>query len=321
MTTEANGIFQADLLIRHALLQGIKELRANAWLQDYVLMWAKQDELTAGLYGQKEIEAFKKWFQNQKIAVITPGTLVPIKSPAVTIALVSSAEEDNTLADTHYVPQEDVPQAEAPWPDLTAKFTPTYTLADGTIVLPPDVASAIVVFPGMVIMDAQGTPHEIVSVENETTLKIEAGMPLDFRNATLRAGSPAYVQTLHSAKFKESYQIGCHVDGEPAQLIYLHSLVVFLLLWGREELLEGRGFEKSSFSSTDFTREQYFAVETEFNRYISLSGTVQHCWPARRLQKLTGVTPRLKVIGAGNLPPDMQPTKDQLWIGDKDSVG
>lgn len=315
-TTEALGVFQADLLIRHALLQGIREVRATDWLIDAVMRSLKFDDLTEKNYGQKEIEGFKKWVRGQEIAVVTPGKLDGLRSPCVTIALVSSNEEDNTLADTHYKPQEDA--LDAAWPNLTEPFTPIFQNAT-TLVLPASVT--IPVFPGMVIVDAAGTPHEILTVTTGNVVTIEDGPKANFNGAVLRGGSPAVIQTLESAKFRETFQIGCHVDGEPLQLIYLHSLVVFILLWGRESLLEGRGFEKSTFSSTDFVREQYYSIETEFNRFISITGTVQHCWPKRRHQKLTGIKIFPKPIGSGNLPSEAGDLDEQMWIGDQDSIG
>lgn len=314
--SEATGIFQADLLIRYAVLQGIRELRANDWLQDYVMRGVTLDGLTADKYGQNEVEAFKKWFRNQEIAVMTIGSKADIKSPCVTIALVSSNEDENTLADKHYQTQEDVP--DAAWPDLTSPFTPTFSSAT-TLVLPASVT--IPVFPGMVIVDAAGGIHEILEVRSGNVVTIAAGPVANYNGATLRSGSPSTIQTLESAKFRETFQIGCTVEGESGQLIFLHSLIVFILLWGREDLLEGRGFEKSTFSSADFAKDQYFATENHDVRYISISGTVQHCWPKRRFQKIAGIVPRLTPIGSGHLPPDMQPVSEQLWIGDQDSVG
>lgn len=320
-TTEATGIFQSDILIRHALLAGFRDLRANQWLLDYVCAGLRQDELTNRTYGQKEIDALKKWFNSTEIPVIVYGSLVDVKSPAVTIALVSSTEDENTLGDIHYTPQEDV--ADAPWPALSEPFSARFDPLTGRVTVP--VAITTDIFPGMVIVDAAGVAHEILDVEDERVFTIADRAVVDFRGAVLKAGSPSTLQTLESAVFREQYQIGCHVSGEPLQLIFLHTLVVFVLLRGRQVLLEARGFEKSNFSSSDFSKNEFFQVENAWTRYIALNGIVRQAWPKFRFEKLTGIKTAIKVIGAGHLPPESRPPSTQLWMGDlddeNDSVG
>jgi hypothetical protein len=302
------------MLIRHAILASFKDMRANDWLLDYVAQGLLQDDLTKDVYGQKEIDGLKKWFKNTEIPVLVSGSLVDVKAPAVTIALVSSNEQENTLGDVHYVPQEDVQTG--PWPDLTPKFDAIFDPPSGLVTIP--IGIAIQIFPGMNIMDAQGRPHEILDVTSDRVFTIAPGVPFDFRGATIRSGSPATLQTLESAAFTETYQIGCHVGGEPLQLIFLHSLLVFMLKRGNQVYLEGRGFEKSTITSADFAKNEYYNVENAWTRYISITGTVRTTWPKFRTQKITGVVPYIAVSGAGNLPPDSQPAKEQLWIGDKD---
>lgn len=312
--TEATGIFQSDMLIRHAILAGFKDLRANDWLLDFVCQGLNQDNLTSDIYGQKEILALKNWFLKTEIPVIVNGSLVGVKSPSITCALVSSNEQENTMGDVHYVPQEDV--VDAPWPDLTPKFDPVFDVATGKVTLP--IIITVGIFPGMNIIDAQGLAHEILSADDDHVFYIAPGTPQDFRGATIRAGSPAMLQTLESAAFTETYQLGCHVEGEPLQLIFLHSLLVFVLKRGNQVYLEGRGFEKSTISSTDFAKNEYYNVENAWSRYVSITGTVRSTWPKFRYQKITGVNSYIAITGAGNLPPDSQPPKSETWIGDKD---
>jgi len=315
--TEATGIFASDLLIRHAILQGFKELRANDWLLDFVCQGLKQDLLTKDIYGQKEIDALRNWFLRTNIPVICYGRLGDVEAPSVTINLQNSDEDQNTIGDIHYTPQEDVEGL--PWPDLSDHFSPSFVPATGVVTVPVSVTADI--FPGMVIIDAQGRPHEILTVESDRVFTIASGTPIDFRGATLRAGSPNTIQTLESALFKETYLIGCNVNGEPLQLIFLHSIICFVFLWGRETLLEGRGFEKSSFTSSDFAKNMSYDQENIWTRYVTLTGSVRQCWPKRRFAKITGLKTRIRPIGSRLLPPDSQPPADQSWIGEDDSIG
>ena len=327
--SEVTGIFASDQLIRHALLQGIKEIRASPWLLDAVLAGMRSDDLTSGVYAAGEIAAFKKFVLKTEFPVFVASRLGPVETTCITINLQTSSEAENTTSDTHYTSQEDVDvdsesDAGGDWPDLTAKFTPAFDASTGTLTLPVEITQDI--FPGMVIMDAQGQPHEILTSTAERVCTIAVGPRVDFRGATLRGGSPSQLQTLESAVFNETYLIGCHVQGEAQLLTILHSLVVFILLWGRESLLEGRGFECSSFSSTDFAKNQSYEAESVWSRYVSLSGKVRHAWPKRRSQKVAGVKMGLYPSDSGNLPSDMAPADEQSWMGsqdilDRDSIG
>jgi hypothetical protein len=314
--TLATGITQGDLIVRHAILQAFKEFRANDWLLDYICAGIAQDTLTKDLYGQKEIALLKSWFKKTEIPVICYARLGDPEAPSVTINLVSSSEDKNTLADLHLSTQEDVP--DGPWPDLTPVFTPLFNPTTGLVTLPTSLA--VEIYPGMVIMDTQGQSHEILTVSTPRTFTIETGKAIDFSRATIRSGSPSTLQTLESATFNEQYLIGCHAAGEPQQLIFLHSIVVFALLWGREALLEARGFDNTHFSSSDFTKNQPFDVENVWSRYITLSGVVRNTWPKRRFQKITGVNTYVRPIGSKHLPSEAGATRDNNWIGDLDNI-
>ena len=323
--TSALGIFPSDLVIKKAIEAGISELRANAWLQDYVFAGLNQDDLTSPFYGQKDINQFKSWFQNTDIKVYHNVRLGEPTTPSVTINLVNSTEEENSLSDLNWDQvQEDVPlPSSGPglWPPLTSPFTPIYTVTTGQLVLPASVTVGLYV--GMVIVDNYGKVYPIQDVLDNQTVVIQSGLVSDFTNSTVRAATPAITQTIEMCMMKETYLIGCHALGEAAHLVYLHSLIMFVLLRGRQFFLEGRGLERTYLSSTDFSKSNDFESENVYSRYISLSGYVRHAWPKFRYQKITGVTTQIIIDELQNLPANAGPVKDNLWIGlaDKDSLG
>lgn len=96
------GIVQGDILIRTAIIAGIKDMRANPGLLDYAFQWLPKDPLTAGTYGMKTLDKAKEWFLRYDIPVTLDVRLDKAKSPLVTITLAESAEESNTLGDIHY---------------------------------------------------------------------------------------------------------------------------------------------------------------------------------------------------------------------------
>lgn len=309
-----SGIFQSDILIRHALLEGIRQLRANPWLLNSVTLGLTQDPLTKDVYGKKDVDALTAWFRKTNIAVYIAANYQDVQLPSVTIALISSSEAENTTGDIHYTTEEDIEAGE--WPDLTAKFTPDYDSNTGTVLVPNHLGANI--FPGMNLIDATGTAYEIYEVPDTSTLKIDPNHQLDLNGCTVRSGSPTQIQTLESATFNETYSIGVHVGGEPIQLVYLHSIITFILLWGRQTLLEGRGFQRATFSSSDFAKNEGLGPEGAFSRYISVSGSVMNTWPKARFDRVQGVIGRIKPIGSENLPEQLGPPEDAVWPGEND---
>lgn len=315
----ATGIVQSDLLIRHAIIEGIRQLRANPWLLDYIWSWQKYDSLTKNKYGQKEIDQAKKWFLSTEIPVFLYGLQENIQSPSVTIQLSNAEPEHVTLGDIHYTPSIEVDHPTEQWPPLTAPLNPVYDNSAGKIVLPED--PGIIIVPGLKMVLSNGTAYEIQKVDSNTVFYIEEGLVVDLKDSVIKSNSAKVLLPLESMMYKETYIIGCHVNTEPAHLLYLYSIIAFVLLWGKEELLEARGFAKSFFNASDFGKNEAFQVENMWARYINLTGTVQHIWPKQFVGKIDGIEiSALKVIGGENVPSPLDPN-ELMWIGDKDSIG
>lgn len=321
--TSALGIAQSDLIIKKALEAGIAELRANQWILDYVMASQNFDDLTSSTYGQQDINNFKKWFLATDIKTYINVRIGDVTAPCVTVNLVSSTAQELTLSDLGPDPvQEDVPvTANGPglWPALTPTFTPQYTVTTGQLLLPASVQ--VELFPGMVIVDGIGKVWPIQDVLDNQTVVIQSGVVTNFTNSTVRAATPSIVQTIESQVFRESYLIGCHAQGEPAHLVYLYSVILFVLLRGQQFFLEARGLERLEFSATDFAKTPDFDVENVYSRYINMSGYVRHSWPKFRYQKITGLTTQVIMLGMANVPADAQPASEQLWVGEKDILG
>lgn len=317
MTTEAIGIHQSDVIIRTALVAAIADLRANPWLLDYVFASLPRDDMTMKDYGEKEVQRAKEWFMKTNIPVYMAPRLDEAKIPCISIKLMESSEDIVTLGDIHYQEKED---NDSQWPALTASFTPErYNSATGIMVVSQQVQDALVIAPGMVVVDNIGKAHEILEVNADGSFTIPQGTVADFRNSVIKGAKPSYVTRLESVGYREVYQIGVHVSGEPVYLTWLHSIIVFILLRYKQTLLEARGLERTVFSSSDFDKNDMFEAEMVFSRYISMTGYVRQYWPKGSEPKLTSFNPfPLRVIGGDKLPegdPD-----DSLWVGDQDTL-
>jgi len=319
--TEPMGVFQSDIIIRTMIVAAIADMRANPWLLDYVFASLPRDALTLKDYGENEVSRAKEWFAKTEIKVLL-GARVPDGDPppvCVSIHMLSSSEQENTLADVHHKPSEDT---EALWPALSAKFDPvSYSAATGIMVLPATVTDNMTVATGMVIVDRSGRSHPVLDVLSENTIVIKSGTIADFHECFVKSAQPSLVASLESASFKEAFAIGCHCVGEAVHLTYLHSVIVFAFLRYRQALLESRGFERSFIESGDFKLEAEFLPEIFFSRYINLAGYVRQYWPKSFSRKVLSFDAGIRVTDGENAPIETSGgTTDELsWIGEQDS--
>lgn len=318
MTTEALGVHQSDVIIRTAIVAALADLRANPWLLDYVFASLPRDDRTMKDYGEKEVQRAREWFLKTNIPVFMVPRLDESKVPCITIKLMESSEAEVTLGDVHYKPQED---NDAQWPALSPVFTPErYNSATGIVAVSQQVQDALVVAPGMVLVDNVGKTHEILEVFRDGSFSIKQGTVADFRNSVIKGSKPAFVTQLESVAYRETYQIGVHVAGEPVYLTWLHSIMVFVLLRYKQALLEARGFERSTFSSSDFDRNEVSETEFVFSRFLSITGYVHQYWPKAVNPKITSFNPQsVKVLCTDGELTEVD-SEDVLWITDSDTL-
>jgi hypothetical protein len=299
LKTEALGVFQADLIIRSALLLAIKDLRKNPYLLDYCFASLPADAETAKEYGTEQVKKAKEWFQKTEIRVALNVNMNVDKFPCISISLMNSSEVEGegTLADTHYQPREDNDQN---WPILVGPLSPTgYDPVTGTLTFKTADLNQVVLAAGMIVVDKLGKQYEILESPTDNTVTIKPGLVNDFSNMVIKPAFPSFVTSLESTVFRETYAIGCHVDSEAVNLIYLHSIVVFALLRYKQSLLEARGFERSTLSSTDLRRDDETLPEVIYSRYIQITGAVRQYWPKITSPKINSVFVDAKAANDG----------------------
>lgn len=322
-TTKSLGIHQSDIVIRTALLAGIRDLRANPWLLDYCFASLAQDTLTNTLYGKNEIGKAKDWFLKHNIDVSLDVQLQKASFPVVTITLLSSVEDDTTLADIDPEVEEDLDHEVL---TIAGPFTPTkYDTTTGYITLPEGTGDGVILAAGMVLADRFGNEYPITDVPDDLTIVIAPNTIADLGGATIRAATPAQRIALEGSWFQESYRLGVHVQGEPIYVVYLDSIVRFVLLRYRQRLLESRGFESSTVNAADLVKNEGLEVENTYSRYLTINGRVRNYWPKDVMQKFVGFSTQFQVSGAGKVPvtdiPEGETTAVLNWIGDEDSLG
>lgn len=285
--TKIRGIAQTDLILRSAIKAALEDIRRNPYLFDYMFAQLLQDELTNKEYGVNVINRAKEWFLKTDIPVFMDTHVNAVKFPCVVIKMVSSNETEKTVGDVDgTAPYEKV---DFKWDNLVPPFNPvSYDALTGIMTLPESVVNALFIVAGMVVVDKNGIVHPITDASTLDTITIDKGQ-FDFNGSTIRGAKPTYVAAIESCGFNESYQIGCFVDSETDHLVFLHTILVFILLRYKENLFEERGFEKSIISSASFSTSPITEVQSLYSRFLTISGQVRHYWPKTILPQIEGV--------------------------------
>jgi hypothetical protein len=241
-----------------------------------------------------DVEQAKKWFLATKIPVFVNTRIDTFQGTCITIALASSAEVENTLADQHYEVEELVPAA--PSGGLTPKFTPSYDADNGVGTLIGSMTTDLF-YEGMVLVNPSNGQYQILEVLDDKRFTIAPQPVVDLNNVTLWAAplGKAKVQ-VGSVAMRETFTIGVHETTDAYHCIVLHSILVFILLRYRKTLFEHRGLERTKFSSSDFLKSEDAPGEITYQRYINFEATVRHYWPLERSDIAQDVVTGLHVI-------------------------
>jgi hypothetical protein len=328
--SEVKGVFCSDVIIRHALMAGLQDLRDNPWQLPLVFASFLDDPYTTSIYGEKLVAKIVNWFLKTNIPVVMDYNLPSDQPmPCITIGLQESNEAEATIGDVHYVSSE---SSEAVWEPVGQKFNASYN-PDTGLVTP---FGEVVVNDQMILVDGVGASHPVLSVQVDTngndTFFIESGLVANFNKCVLKWSTSKLSVNLESCNFKEIYTIGCHVKGDPSYVLYLWSIVVYCLMRYKKTLIEGRGFERTTIASTRVMPNVVAPVGTEacFSRFITITGYCKMYWATQFAEKITKATfgsaltaDGSKVSPAGYLPGTFSYADDQedpVWL-EGDGIG
>lgn len=294
LNTISRGIFQSDIIIRTAIVEGLRLVKEQPWLLDFAFASLVQDDLASGEYGAAELEKVKNWITETDIPVTMAYNKDKLVTPLIAISLEDSVEAESTLGDVSKEgPEEDVDMSTIiamPKP-IAGPFTPiSYDSNTGIM----EVANSVDlsgVYPGMWIVDPKTNQGYAIEGVGGQSLTIAAGIIANFTNAIIAADSSLYRVTLESCEFKEVYRIDIYVSGNPTLLLYLHALLVFIIMRYKESLLEARGYERSILASKGITGFQTAnGPEFIYQRTLLLTGFVKQYWPKDITGKISSIS-------------------------------
>lgn len=319
------GIFPGDLIVKTVVELGLQDMKNNPWIIDDVFRILRDNPMLNAVYGEKEITRAKDFILNNNIPIFLQHRLDKQDFPCITISIGESVEDEtlSTLADCStesevYTPK-DIGKAIK---YIIPPFNPTsYDKDNGILQIPEDIEESLYVSPGMILIDVKtGGGYEILEILSDNKIRIQEKADLPQKVAVV----PSY--QLYKARreriiSKESFNIGCHTQ-DPSTLIFLYSVVKYMLLRYREGLMETNNFQISSIRCTDLIRNEGFSVENVYSRWIVLSGQVEESWvktPKRYIETVVlknSKGPHTQgIVALGQKSPDeLYEDEDELWV-------
>jgi hypothetical protein len=296
MKTNSLGIFQSDIILRTAIQSGIDDIRKKPWLLDYVFASLSNDDLTKDFYGAKEMALAKKWFVSSELHVFMGYQISEApKTPAIAINIIDSSEAERTLGDIdESVSELVVPEDIIITPEtILGPFTPlSYDPLTGVVTLPPGLTTGNI-YPGALLYDVTKNVGYIISeIASTTEFIIPAGLSLEQANFTKAYIAPPdnfWLAKIESLRERESYRVDLYNAGDYQGLMYLYCVVKFVLLRYKQSLLEARGFEQTSITTTGLTLASESHSENTYTRGFVVSGYVRQYWPK-------DITPRIQNV-------------------------
>lgn len=323
------GIFPGDLIIKTAIELSIGDLRKDPWVIEDMFRSLIENPYLAKKYGMKEIERAKEFLLNNNIPIYLRHRVDKQDFPCITIS-VGSSQEDRSLATlgdlTPYVEEYSATDIGTPIKYIVPPFEPvTYDASTGIVEVPKNIESYKYINAGMVAIDPEtGNGYIIEGKAGTNGFKIIQNAPLSQKIGVIPQYQ-IYRARRERATSQETYNIGCHVQGDPSTLIFLHSLVKYALYRYRESLLEAVNFQLSNISSTDLIRNEGFQVENVYSRWVTLTGQCEESWvktPFRIIEALDIVDNTNDILPQGikilsNTEPPSASAED-LWVPIKD---
>lgn len=280
------GIFQSDLTIKTAIELGLEDMRENPWLLEDALSDCIQNPYLVDKYGQKQIDAAKEWFANNRVEIYMSQRNDKDKFPCINISLGNSSEKEDmkTMADQStesvvLLPQ----QINKPIPFIVKPFDLiSYDSGTGEVEVDKTIKGMTSVSPGMILVDPKTGNGYVIEEITPDAIVIEEDLDLTgIAQLAVVPKNQFYTARREHSFFQETYQIDCNAHGDPQTLLWLWTVVIYSILRYREGMLEAQGFTQSTVASSAMSPNSFYTTaggEVVWNRTITLSGMVENSW-------------------------------------------
>lgn len=277
------ALFQGDTIIKTAIELAIDDIKKNPWVIDDIFSDFVDNPILKIKYGQKEIERAKEWVLNNKIHFYMKYRVDNMEFPAVSISMGNSDEDKSlaTLADQSVCVEElDPCEINKPITYIVKPFqVVSYDKDTGLIEVPEGTEGIQYISKDMIAIDPETGDGYIINEKAGTNgFKIAAGSNLDVDQLAIVPKYQAYRARRERIISQESYNIGCHAHGDPANLLFLFGIVKYAMLRYREGLFEDNNFQLGTLQCTDMIKNDAFGQDNVYSRFIVFSGQVEESW-------------------------------------------
>ena len=274
------GIFQGDIIIKTAIELAIDDMRKNPWVIEDVFRSLVENPILKWKYGLKEVARAKEFILNNKIPIYMRHRVDKQEFPCVTIS-VGASQEDKSLAtlgdQSTIVESYDPSDIGKSIKFIIPSFDPvSYDPSTGIVEVPENIEEYQFISEGMIAVNPEdGQGFFIIEKAGVNGFRIAVNSVLTGSKLAIVPRYALYRARRERAISQESYNIGCHTEGDASTLIFLHSVVKYALYRYREGLFEHNNFQLSRLSSTDLVKNDAFNVENVYSRWITIAGQVE----------------------------------------------
>lgn len=301
-------IKSTDLYMKAFIDFILEDIRENEFLVDDILSDVTEDPFLNEVYGQKEVEKFKR-FLKKDIVVNLEQNIDLAQLPCIAIEIGGGTEDTSktgdALSDGYRQETEDVLTLQG------ALFSPTQVKAGPTTPILYDQDTGTVtfasnvdlskVYEGMVIYNTiSKRSYPIQLVLNANEVLIEEGTPADFNNVIITV-KPQSIK--HIRRFIPFYEdVTFKVSATSAvECLYLYMLVVYMIGRHKFNFFENKNYKISTIRYTPLMRI-LDNPNVVYERQISLSGKVEMSFIEATSLPVVGLNPALKIAGMTKTP-------------------
>lgn len=274
---------QSDILLLNVIKQGIADLRRYPFLINYIFEYDNLP-LVTDTYGQREMERAKKWFLTNDIQIGFGYSFDQARYPSIIITNSSSSENvsmaslgDMGMPSEEYVDELNI--IEQPR-YIVGPISVAYDLQTGVVTLPDEFIVFPIISPGQTLVSEKThNAYVIKEILSESQFVIDANIRDDFTASYVRPQFSKLKVIRNRVQFSERYEIDCRVSGETAAIIWLHTIVLYVLLKNRM-LLEQNTHGISTISSGDVVKEmdEEHGQNMIYRKTINMSAEVECRW-------------------------------------------
>lgn len=266
-------MYSLDLEVQNLLRFGLDYIRAHPEVLDEIFANFKKDHLKV-IYGDKEIDKIKAWINTNNIPVFLAWGLDAQRVPCLSVHLKEAIEDQRRAFFSDHGGLISQPKEAR---TIIPEFVPDGFDSETGEIDVPDGISLDCVRPGHIICDGKKEEYLITQMTPDGFIVDQSGAPVDSSKVTIKSFIKEEIKKVGHSYFTESVDIGIHGHSDKDTVLWMYYITAWILLRFKAEI-EKRCMDLSTFSASDFKRDNQYLGENIFTRWIRLTARTQQTW-------------------------------------------